>query len=67
MEKELFANFRHVRKIEVLKVEVNEGKGITGDPINRVAYICTLEGKVLAKIGETKERKFAGEHEMINL
>lgn len=65
--KELFANFRHVKKIEVLKVEVNEGEGIPGDPIVRVAYITTLEGKMLAKIGEQKERKYAGENEMINL
>jgi hypothetical protein len=64
---ELYANFRHVRKIELLKVEVNEGDGTEHDPIRRVAYICTFDGKVIAKIGEDKERLFVGNDEMIKL
>lgn len=39
MGKELFANFRHAKIIEVLKVEVNEGDGTPDDPIRRVVYL----------------------------
>jgi len=65
--KQLYANFRDVKEITVLKVEVNEGEGVEGDPIRRVAYIVTKKGRVLAKIGENKERLFAGDDEMISL
>lgn len=60
MEKEKYANFRSAEIIEVIKVEVNEGEGIEGDPIRRVAYLVSKKtGKVLAKIGEDVERKFS--------
>lgn len=65
MNKELFANFRSAKTIEVLKVEVNEGEGTSEDPVQRVAYLISKTGEVLAKLGENKERKFAGENEMI--
>lgn len=65
--KEVYSNFRNVKKIEVLKIEVNEGEDTTDDPVRRVAYICTMEGKVIAKIGEDVERKFVGSDEMIIL
>lgn len=66
--KEYYANFRDARLVQVLKVEVNEGEGTTDDPVSRVVYLLSLEGKVLAKIGpHDKERKFAGEDEMIKL
>jgi len=64
---EKYANFRHAKEITVLKIEVNEGKGVGEDPMRRVAYLVTKEGKVLAKIGEAEERLFAGVDEMINL
>lgn len=69
MEKELYSNFRSAKIIEVIKVEVNEGEGITGDPIRRVAYLVSkTTGKVLAKIGEEVERKFSnGNNEMIEV
>jgi len=66
MGEELFANFRDAKIVEVLKVEVNEGNGTPDDPISRVAYLVSKQGKVLAKLGlDKKERKFAGEDEMI--
>lgn len=66
MENELFANFRHAKVIEVLKIEVNEGEGTTEDPICRVVYLVSKEGKVLAKIGDIKDRKFTGIDEIVN-
>lgn len=67
--KELYSNFRSAKIVEVIKIEVNEGEGITGDPIRRVAYLVSKKtGKVLAKIGEGVERKFAdGADEMIEI
>ena len=63
--KEKYANFRSSKIIEVIKVEVNEGEGTSEDPIRRVAYLLSLKGKVLAKIGDEIDRKFAGNDEMI--
>lgn len=67
--KEKYSNFRSARIIEVIKVEVNEGKGTEEDPIVRVAYLVSKEtGNVLAKIGEIEERKFSnGVDEMIKI
>lgn len=67
MKKELFANFRNAKEIKLLKIEVNEGEGTPDDPVCRVAYLISKSGEVLAKIGENKERKFAGEDELIKL
>ncbi len=69
MEKEKLANFRSAKIIEVLKVEVNEGEGVEGDPIRRVAYIVSKKtGEVIAKIGEEVDRKFAdGNGEMVEV
>jgi hypothetical protein len=66
-QKDLFANFRDAREITLLKIEVNEGDGTLDDPIRRVRYLVTKSGKVLAKIGEEVERKFAGGDEMFEL
>lgn len=60
-KKELYAHFRDARVISVLKVEVNEGDGSIDDPICRVAYLLSLDGEVLAKLGETQNRQFAGD------
>jgi hypothetical protein len=68
-KKELYANFRDARLIQILKVEVNEGEGTQEDLIRRVVYfIEPLTGKVLWNDDDTK-RLFAGEDEMkiINL
>lgn len=67
MEKEFFANFRHARLVEVLKIEVNEGDGTPDDPIYRVAYLVSKDGKVLGKIGSESKRKFEGDNEMITV
>lgn len=48
--KEYFANFRHARVVQVLKIEVNEGEGTTEDPICRVAYFVDFDGNVLGKL-----------------
>lgn len=63
----LCSNFRNAKVIEVMKIEVNEGDGSEEDPVYRVAYLVTKEGKVLAKIGEEKERLHVGSDEMIIL
>ena len=67
IKKEKYANFRHARPIEVWKIEVNEGEGVVGDPLRRVAYLVSRSGRVLAKIGEEEDRLFAGVDEMISL
>lgn len=60
MKNEKYSNFRSAEIIEVIKIEVNEGEGVEGDPIRRVAYLVSKKtGKVLAKIGEGVERKFS--------
>lgn len=55
--KEKYANCRGAKLIEVLAVEVNEGEGITGDPIHRVLYLYSKEGKLLAQTKD-EERKY---------
>jgi len=62
-----YANFRNAKLIEVIKVEVNEGSGTSDDPIARVVYLCSKGGRVLAKLGESQERKFAGTDEIENI
>ncbi len=60
--KEFYANFRDARLIEVIKVEVNEGAGTLEDPMGRVVYLLNPKnGKVLAKLFDSQDRKFAGE------
>ena len=62
-----YANFRDAKLIKVLKVEVNEGEGVSGDPIRRVRYFLEPEtGKVLFKLGEDTDRQFAGENPMFD-
>lgn len=45
--KELYSNFRGATVEEVIKVTVNEGEGITGDPIIRVTYWYTKDGTLI--------------------
>lgn len=49
MEKEKYAKCRGAKLIEVVAVEVNEGEGTTEDPIRRVLYLYTKDGKLLAQ------------------
>lgn len=60
MDKVKYANFRGAKKIEVLRVEVNEGDGTTDDPIYREVYYLTLDGKFIGKESIYTLRKFAG-------
>ena len=65
-----YSNFRGARIIEVLKIEVNEGDGKKGDPIRRVCYLCSKNGKILAKLGEEHDRIGAmdeGNNELVEL
>ena len=57
---ELYSNFRGITKIEVLKVEINEGTGVKGDPMYREVYYTTLDGTLLAKETSHPTRKFVG-------
>lgn len=47
--KEKYANCRGAKLMEVVVVEVNEGEGTQDDPIIRVLYIYSKEGKLLAQ------------------
>lgn len=47
--KEHYANCRGAKLIEVIAVEVNEGDGTPKDPIQRVLYLYSKEGKLLAQ------------------
>lgn len=60
MAKELYSNFRGITKVEVLRIEVNEGEGIPSDPMYREVYYTTLEGKLLFKETDNELRKFVG-------
>lgn len=60
--KEKFANFRGIKKIEVLEVHVNEGEGIKDDPIYReVYYIKADTGELISKKSNNPLRKFANQ------
>ena len=39
--------FREFTKITVFKIGVNEGEGVEGDPITRVYYYITEDGKII--------------------
>lgn len=62
---EKFANCRGAKLIEVIAVEVNEGKGNSEDPIRRVLYLYSKEGKLLAHSKDDFERKFTEKDFMI--
>lgn len=47
--KEKFANCRGAKLIEVLAVEANEGAGTPEDPLRRVLYLYSKNGKLLAQ------------------
>ena len=55
--KEKYANCRGAKLIEVVAVEVNEGEGVSGDPIRRVLYLYSTDGKLLAQT-EDEHRLF---------
>lgn len=46
---EKYANCRGAKLIQVLAVEVNEGEGTPEDPIKRVLYLYSKDGKLLAQ------------------
>ena len=58
-EKEKYSNFRGAKKVEVLRIEVNEGGGVTGDPVYQEVYYVTLDGKFIGKETIHPLRKFA--------
>ncbi len=60
-----YANCRGAKMIKVIAVEVNEGSGIDDDPIRRVLYLYDLNGKLLAKKGDDRERQFCENDFMI--
>lgn len=56
---ERFSNFRNAKVVRLLKIEINEGGGTSEDPIRRVVYFCTLDGKPLWN--DDTKRMFADE------
>ena len=58
-EKELYANFRGAKVVEVIRLEVNEGEGITGDSVRRVVYWLELNGTIIGHNDEL-DRRFRG-------
>lgn len=55
---EQYANCRGAKIIEVIAVEANEGSGTTEDPVRRVLYLYSKEGKLLAFDGDDKKRLY---------
>lgn len=53
MEK-LYANCRGAKVIEVIAVEVNEGDGTLDDPMKRVLYLYSKNGKLLAQTSDVE-------------
>jgi len=60
-----YANCRGAKLIEVIAVEVNEGVGIADDPICRVLYLYTKEGKLLSRTGDDFNRLYCENDFMI--
>jgi hypothetical protein len=54
---ELYSNFRGVTLEEVIKVAVNEGEGVEGNPVRHVIYWYTKDGELIAH-NDPLERKF---------
>ena len=52
-----YANCRGAKLIKVMAVEVNEGEGTEDDPIIRVLYLYSTDGKLLAQT-EDIDRKY---------
>ena len=52
-----YANCRGAKLIKVVAVEVNEGEGTGDDPIKRVLYLYSTDGKLLAQT-EDIERNY---------
>ena len=63
--KKKYANCRGAKLIEVLAVEVNEGDGTTDDPIRRVLYLYSKEGKLIAQTKD-EDRMFKEDFIIIN-
>lgn len=49
MSVQKYANCRGAKLIEVIAVEANEGDGTTNDPVRRVLYLYSKNGKLLAQ------------------
>lgn len=43
-----YSHFRGVSIVQVIKVTVNEGEGISGDPIQPVTYWYTMDGELIS-------------------
>ena len=56
--KKYYANCRGAKLIEVVAVEVNEGDGTPEDPINRVLYLYSKSGKLIAQTKDEEDRLF---------
>jgi hypothetical protein len=54
-----YSNFRGAKVEKVLRIEVNEGDGTTGDPITRVVYWVDFEGNIIGH-NDQEDRLFRG-------
>lgn len=52
----LYSNFRGAQRVEVIRVEVNEGDGTKNDPITRVVYWMTKHGELIGFQGDRQKR-----------
>jgi len=59
-----YSNFRGVKLVEVMRIEVNEGTGEKKDPIYREVYYVTKEGVLIGKESPHPLREFAGGSEI---
>lgn len=66
MEEKLYANCRGAKLIEVIAVEVNEGDGSTNDPIKRVLYLYSKEGKLIAQTKDIDRMFKEGDFMILN-
>jgi hypothetical protein len=64
--KEKYANCRGAKLVELLAVEVNEGNGTIDDPIRRVLYLYSKDGKLIAQSKDEERLYKEGDFLIIN-
>ena len=64
MKDKLYANCRGAKVIQVVAVEVNEGEGTSDNVKQRVLYLYSMDGKLLAHTDD-KDRDYKEDDFMI--
>ena len=58
---ERYSTFRGAKVVKVIRLEVNEGTGVEGDPVRRVTYYLDFDGNILGHDDAEYEVKFRGD------